>query len=88
MEHKELFVCNCSSYEHQLIFSSCDDADYPEMFVSVHLAAGHTLRERIVAAVKYIFGHRSRYGDFDEVLLSPEDCRRLARILQDHAARH
>ena len=29
--------------------------------------------------IKYIFGHRSKYGDFDEFIIKPEDADKLQR---------
>jgi len=63
---RTLYTCACSSLEHMFVVS----ADEDDAFIEVHLAPApwHT---RIVRALKYIFGHRSRYGNFDEILLDP-----------------
>ena len=39
--------------------------------------------KRIIHAVKYIFGHRSAYGDFDEFIFNPKDADRLQSVV-DH----
>lgn len=68
MEEK-LLRCICHSPEHQLI------VDYDEedniAYVEVHLTP-LPFFDRLKHAIKYILGHRSIYGDFDEVLLGNE----------------
>lgn len=68
MEEK-LIRCMCHSPEHQLII------DYDEedniVYIEYHLRP-LPFFQRIKHAVKYIFGHRSIYGDFDEVLVDKE----------------
>ena len=65
MEEK-LIRCACFSVEHQMII------DYDEednlAYVEIHLKP-LPFFERVWHAIKYVFGHRSRYGDFDEMIL-------------------
>ena len=58
------------------------DKKYPVCYAHVYLAKG-TFWERIVYGVKYIFGHQSRYGAFDEFIFNPEDAPRLQELV-DH----
>jgi len=69
--HKQLILCSCHSDEHQVIFSYWDDGWEPEIEFTVHLCK-KSLLERIKRGVSYIFGHQSRYGDWDEILLKKE----------------
>lgn len=78
-----LLICKCSSEEHILIASYFQEDD--EVFVSVHLAP-QPWHKRIANAVRYIFGYRSKYGDFDEILLRPEDWEKVQDIA-DHLKR-
>ena len=38
-------------------------------------------------AIKYVFGARSIYGDFDEVIINPNDADRLQKVV-DFLKRH
>lgn len=76
--NNNLFVCSCHNIEHQLIVSIDDEWD--EVFIFVHLYP-HPLHKRIINAIKYIFGYRSSFGDFDEIMLSKEDTKRLVDLL-------
>ena len=62
----KVFICKCSSLEHQFSLSTDDEYAY----IGVHLAP-LPFFQRLKLAVKYIFGYRCRYGSFDEILLDP-----------------
>lgn len=75
----EVFICKCYNTEHQLIFSYFTDEK--EVYVSVHLIPEYKIFRRIWKAIKYIFGHRSIYGHFDEFIFKPEDADKLQSIV-------
>lgn len=81
MDKKELFICECNSIEHQIVMSYFEDEK--EVYCSVHLKPERNVFKRIIHAVKYIFGHRSIYGDFDEFIFNPKDADRLQSVV-DH----
>ena len=66
-----LFVCLCGSIDHQLVISSFDDELDNNLYFYVHLNK-NTFLNRVKYAIKYIFGHQSDYGAFDEILLGRE----------------
>lgn len=77
-EIEELFICQCGDPSHQFIISA--DKETTEgacAFVSVHLNREHNIFKRIWTAIKYVFGTRCIYGDFDEVIINPNDADRL-----------
>ena len=65
---RTLYVCKCSSMQHSFVVS----ADEEDLFIEVHLSP-LPIWGRIKNAISYVFGKRSVYGDFEEVLLSPND---------------
>lgn len=75
----ELFLCQCNSPEHQLIFSYFPDEQ--NVYVTVHLTPIHGFWKRLKSAVWYLFGHRSIYGHFDEFILKPQDTERLQSVV-------
>ena len=75
----EVFICKCYNTEHQLIFSYFTDEK--EVYVSVHLIPEYKIFRRIWKAIKYIFGHRSIYGHFDEFIFKSEDADKLQSIV-------
>ena len=75
----DLFICECHNTEHQLIFSYFED-DPEEVYMSVHLIPTYRIWRRIVNAIKYIFGHRSMYGHFDEFIFQKKDAHKLVKL--------
>lgn len=58
-----------------------DDEDDKEVYCTVHLNPERNIFKRIIAAVKYIFGHRSIYGEFDEFIFKPSDADKLQEVI-------
>ena len=77
---RTLYTCRCHSLEHMFVVSA-DDEDF---FIEIHLAPLPFLR-RVKNAVRYVFGKRCKYGDFDVVLLSPSDAVTLGDTLIEWA---
>lgn len=80
-EVHELFVCQCSSVEHQVIFSYDEDDEDKDVYVSVHLVPEWNIWKRIKMAIKYIFGYRCRYGHFEEFIFNKKDADKLQEIV-------
>jgi hypothetical protein len=75
---EELLLCQCGDPAHQLIIFYDDDAQYPCVYVSVHLSPEPNFFKRLWRGIKYVFVRkRSIYGDFDEIVLKPEDAGKL-----------
>lgn len=81
MDNEVLLLCECSSCEHQLIVSWDNDDD--EVFVQIHLTTYKGFWKRLWAGLKYAFGHKSRYGEFDEIILRKKDADNLQKVV-DH----
>ena len=75
---QEFFICQCNSPEHQLIFNYFKDDKFGD--VTIHLVPD-TFWRRIKNAIKYIFGYRSKYGDFDEFIFKKEDANKLQSVV-------
>lgn len=71
-----LYTCACASAEHILILND-EFSDY--LYLQIHLAPLPFFK-RLVKGIRYIFGGRSKYGDFDEVIFTPA----TALELSDH----
>jgi hypothetical protein len=60
---------------------SADDEDF---FLEVHLSP-LPFRKRLGNALRYLFGKRCKYGDFEEVVLSPASAVALGDTLIEWA---
>lgn len=77
--HIKTLLCQRSSPEHQIQFMY-NDSD-SEIAMYIHLSPLPFFK-RLWHGIKYIFGYRCKYGDFDEVLLRHSDYYKLY-VLQD-----
>jgi len=79
-----LLVCDCYFIEHQLIFEYLTDeeSDEKSLSINIHLTAWENFFQRLVAGIRYAFGHKSRYGEFDNILVSPDEAKNLIEFLQ------
>ena len=78
---QELFVCECEDTRHSMIISYYDDPEWPDVYLSVHLNYGN-LWERRRRAFGYVFSrNKSKFGDFDEIILKPSDADRLQKVV-------
>ena len=59
---------------HELI------STHPMVTLNVHLVSRSFFR-RLMDGIKYIFGHKSRFGEFDEFLFNPEDIDKLQTVV-------
>lgn len=75
----DMFICSCNNTEHHLVFNY--DKELNAVYCDVHLIPEHNIFKRMWIAIKYIFGHRSKYGHFDEFIFNPEDADRLQKIV-------
>lgn len=73
----ELLICACSSDEHQIIIHKDDDIVY----CSVHLV-NLPFFTRLWNAIKYIFGYKCKYGNFEEFILSKKHVDSLKNVVK------
>jgi|688.fasta_scaffold483423_2 hypothetical protein len=84
-----LFVCDCGDLTHQFVISYFndffgDDLDDEFTYIHVHLTP-HTFWKRLKIGIAYIFGKRSQFGAFEEIILNSEECQRLSLILEQRS---
>ena len=78
---REVFICDCCSPEHQFIFLY--DEEEKIVYLDVHLSNYRNFFQRIWAAIKYVFGYTSKYGDWDSTYLSKKELEKLKIFLQN-----
>lgn len=73
----EILICDCSSAEHQMVLRFDDDKDLDRMvYVEIHLVP-LVWYKRLWMGIKYIFGYKCCYGNFEEMILSPKHARQV-----------
>lgn len=77
-----LFICDCSDIEHQMIVSSDPEETEKEIYIAIHLSDYINIFQRLWIGVKYIFGKKSKYGNWDVLILNQKEIIRLKEILE------
>jgi hypothetical protein len=77
--------CDCHSLEHMAQFEIFTD-DPPELYLSVHLNTWRGFFRRIGLGLQYIFGIKSRHGNWDEVIINVEQAKRIVNICNAYIA--
>ena len=78
----EYYDCTCMDPEHVLRFVYGPGDEFEELCIEIHLD-NRRWYQRIVQAIKHVFGYKSRYGNFGSWVLDPQDTQRLYEMLQD-----
>ena len=83
MRH-EHFECICDTEEHSMrvtyFVDEWNGIDEDEVYISLYLVDRGFLY-RLWHGIKYIFGHKSRYGDFQCITIKREDAERLRDLM-------
>ena len=80
-EFQELLVCSCGDASHQVIFTAYSFEDEQgEVTLQTHLKT-LPFWERLGNAFKYLFGFKSRYGDFDCLILDKDSVPVLKKVI-------
>ena len=80
-----VLICDCSSREHQIIIEY--DKEDNQVYCNIHLV-NYGFFRRLKAGLKYIFGYKCRYGQWDEFIFKPEHAnqlRELSELLSKHS---
>lgn len=78
-----VMICECHSLEHQVIFWY--DEEDSELYCEPHLTTHRNFFKRLWRGLKYTFGYKSRFGDFDSTIFKKEDLKKLRAYLDEHA---
>jgi hypothetical protein len=76
----EKFSCACHSGEHRVEFAYDSDM----LYFTIHLT-GISFWQRVSHALKYIFGYKCKYGNWDQVLLSDEQVKKLSELIHEYS---
>ena len=83
MDDTLFIVCNCGLPEHQ--FAITEDKEEDWYYMNVHLSTGN-FWNRLIVAVKYLFGYRCKYGEFEEIIIDRDQANRITRFLTKDCA--
>lgn len=85
VEQMYLVLCNCGLPEHQIIARWTPGDGDEELYLDIHLTHWEGFWRRLWAGLRYAFGYKSRYGEFDELCLNRAEARGFAEFLNKFA---
>ena len=80
------FECACRSDDHLLKFQFDKDPKDPSLYTTIHLHQWQNPLKRILVAIKYVLGFKSKYGHWDCWEIDPVDVMRLRLLCQEYLA--
>lgn len=78
MKRDEWIICECSSLEHFMQISYEPDFD-EYVYVTIHLSE-LPFWKRLIFGIKYIFGYKSKYGNFEEIILGKKKLKKTIDV--------
>jgi hypothetical protein len=82
----EHFNCECHHPEHA--FSLTFDKEEGDLYLNIFLSPRIKWYKRIIPAIKYILGYKSKFGHFDEVQIDPHKRAQLFEIVNKFKQYH
>lgn len=68
MRVNDIILCECCCVEHQMIFQYDDEPNWENVYITYHLQ-----KKDFWSRFKHLFGYKSIYGDFGEIILGADD---------------
>ena len=78
----EIYICCCHSQEHQ--FHLWAEKGFDLISITISLTNYKNFFKRILVAIGYVFGYKSRNGNFDSISLTKEDAISLVNSINEH----
>jgi hypothetical protein len=80
---RESVTCSCESDEHQMNFRFfADSLDDEFIYCTISLVPEKNIFKRFWKAIKYLFGYKSKFGDFEEFILDKNKIYEIKNIIE------
>jgi hypothetical protein len=86
MSDKGIFVCECGSLGH--VYQLWYDEEFGDLHWYITVPQHRNVFQRIWRALGYIANKKPRYGDYDGIIISPEDIREIRPYLDKSEVRN
>jgi hypothetical protein len=82
MEEPTILICECSSVEHQIVFQPFkEDNGETIIYASIYLW-DYSFWKRLIMGIKYIFGYKCKYGQWEEFILTKNHIPSLEKMIK------
>ncbi len=78
----EILICDCGSLEHQIVI--IEDEEDHHVYVEIHIKTYKRFLKRLWVGLRYAFGYRSRFGEFDSIIIQQQDHQKLIDLLEKY----
>lgn len=68
---------SCCSLDHQVVIT----LNKGIVTLQIHLKNYRNFFQRVIVGIKYIFGYKSKYGDWDELILDESHIPQLEEVI-------
>lgn len=79
-KYQDILICECASAEHQIIIRNWQEDD--DVYCTIHLTTYKNFFKRFWRGLKYAFGYKCKYGDWDDFVLGAEHINNLKNIIR------
>lgn len=82
-DNTEILLCNCEKPEHQIIIYK-DKNFYGgrrEIIFTPHFYTHKNIFKRIIVAIKYIIGYKTKYGAWDSIIIDKNNYKPLKNAI-------
>lgn len=76
----DIIICDCKSTEHQIVINFDDTDNLKMVYLHIHLANHKNFFKRLLIGIKYVFGYKSKYGQWDEFIITKDNYSKLKNI--------
>ena len=74
-------LCNCKDSEHMIVLHYMDDEEFgKEIYMEYHLPL-LPFWSRLLLSIKYLFGFRSKYGAYGELIITKHNYKEFKPII-------
>ena len=77
----DIMTCDCHSTEHQIVINFDEDTKENLVYLHIHLVTHRNFFKRLWLGLKYVFGYKSRYGNWDEFIVSRKNYHKLKDVV-------
>lgn len=78
----QYIICSCQHRDHMLILNADDEKNHLYVTIEIHLSP-LPFWQRLKRAFLYVCGKRTRYGDFEEIVLDRNNASYIKDFIDD-----
>lgn len=75
----DTLICECASVEHQIVFRYLNDDN--ELYAEIFLHNHDNFFKRLWTAIRYVFGYKCKYGEWDSIIISENNKHQFQKAL-------